>query len=103
MGFFGLELRAEGLNASVSLLLNSLHAFFKSLFIEKGYEHFLDSPTNQQFIILPQKAMDALADKVAYEIWERLADGRAVTRFATSGATTPTQVEELKKLLPDNK
>lgn len=75
----------------------------KSLFIEKGYELFLDSPTNQQFIILPQKAMDALAGKVAYEIWERLSDGRAVTRFATSWATTPTQVEELKKLLPDNK
>ena len=48
----------------------------KEIFAEKGIPFYIDSPTNQQFIILPQKAMDALAGKVAYEIWERLSDGR---------------------------
>lgn len=72
----------------------------KKLFLDKGYELFLDSPTNQQFIILTPAAAKALEGKVAYEVWEHLADGRAVVRFATSWATTPEQIAELAALLP---
>ncbi len=71
----------------------------KQLFVEKGYELFLDSPTNQQFIILTPEAMARLDGRVAYEVWERLPDGRAVTRFATSWATTPAQLDALAELL----
>ena len=72
----------------------------KALFLSKGYELFLDSPTNQQFILLTKEAASALEGKVAYEVWEYLADGRAVTRFATSWATTPEQISALAALLP---
>ena len=72
----------------------------KKLFLDKGYELFLDSPTNQQFILLTPAAAQALEGKVAYEVWERLPDGRAVTRFATSWATTPEQISALAALLP---
>ena len=72
----------------------------KKLFLDKGYELFLDSPTNQQFILLTPAAAKALEGKVAYEVWERLPDGRAVTRFATSWATTQEQIDELASLLP---
>ena len=72
----------------------------KAMFVAKGYELFLDSPTNQQFILLTPDAAKALEGKVAYEVWERLPDGRAVTRFATSWATTPEQIDELTALLP---
>ena len=72
----------------------------KQLFLSKGYELFLDSPTNQQFILLPKEAAAALAGKVAYEVWEYLPDGRAVTRFATSWATTREQLSALAALLP---
>lgn len=71
----------------------------KALFLEKGYELFLDSPTNQQFIILTPEAARALEGKVLYEVWERLPDGRAVTRFATSWATTQEQVAALGALI----
>jgi len=33
-------------------------------------------------------------------VWERLPDGRAVTRFATSWATTPRQIQQLQSMLP---
>ena len=66
----------------------------------KGYELFLDSPTNQQFIILTEEAAAALEGKVAYEVWDRLPDGRSVTRFATSWATTAEQLATLATLLP---
>ena len=72
----------------------------KQLFLSKGYELFLDSPTNQQFIVLSASAMEALEGQVAYEIWEYLPDGRAVTRFATSWATTPAQISALAAILP---
>jgi threonine aldolase len=41
-----------------------------------------------------------LEGQVAYEVWERCPDGRAVVRFATSWATTPEQIEALAALLP---
>ncbi len=72
----------------------------KKLFLDKGYELFLDSPTNQQFIILTPAAAKALEGKVAYEVWETLPDGRKVVRFATSWATTPEQIAQLSALLP---
>ena len=72
----------------------------KKLFLDRGYELFLDSPTNQQFVILTPAAAEALKGKVAYEVWERLPDGRTVVRFATSWATTQEQIDELASLLP---
>ena len=72
----------------------------KDLFRKKGYELFLDSPTNQQFILLDQAAMDVLSPQVAFEIWEHRPDGRTVVRFATSWATTPEQLAALEEMLP---
>ena len=72
----------------------------KQLFVSRGYQLFLDSPTNQQFILLTEAAAKALEGKVAYEVWERCPDGRAVVRFATSWATTPEQIDALAALLP---
>lgn len=71
----------------------------KRLFIEKGYPFHIDSPTNQQFPILTQAQMDALEGKVLFEIWEKLPDGRFVTRFATSWASTPEQIKALVEIL----
>ncbi|MBO4475601.1 MAG: aminotransferase class V-fold PLP-dependent enzyme [Bacteroidales bacterium] len=71
----------------------------KKLFQQAGIPLYIDSPTNQQFPILDSRQMEKLDGKVLFEIWERLADGRCVTRFATSWATTEEQVEALAQLL----
>lgn len=71
----------------------------KELFRSKGIPMLLDSPTNQQFPIMTEKDLAALKGKVLYEIWERLPDGRLVTRFATSWATTAEQIQYLASLL----
>lgn len=71
----------------------------KKVFSEKGYPFYTDSPTNQQFPILTKEQMARLEGKVLYEVWEPLPDGRAVTRFATSWATAPEQIQELEALL----
>lgn len=71
----------------------------KQLFLEKGIPMYIDSPTNQQFPILTGEQMESLKGKVLFEIWEKLPDGRCVTRFATSWATTKEQVEVLRGIL----
>lgn len=71
----------------------------KSLFAKAGYTFYIDSPTNQQFPVLCKAELEYLKGKVAFEIWEPLPDGRFVTRFATSWATTQEQIEELSGLL----
>lgn len=71
----------------------------KNMLSSKGFEFFIDSPTNQQFPILTQEQVDALDGKVAFEIWDRLPDGRFITRFATSWATPIEHIDVLNGLL----
>ncbi|MBQ9547733.1 MAG: hypothetical protein IJV01_01065 [Bacteroidales bacterium] len=71
----------------------------RAVFERKGIPFYIDSPTNQQFPILTDTQMGKLEGKVAFEIWERLPDGRCVTRFATSWATPPEHIDALAALL----
>ena len=71
----------------------------QQLFSEKQIPLYIQSPTNQQFPILTPEQMQRLEGKVLYEIWDRLPDGRAITRFATSWATPPEHIRLLKEIL----
>lgn len=71
----------------------------KEVFRSKGIPLYIDSPTNQQFPILTAGQMEALLGPISFEIWERLPDGRAVTRFATSWATPPEAIDALAAAL----
>lgn len=71
----------------------------KKGFAERGYSFFLNSPTNQQFIILENTKLEVLREKVAFEIWEKLDEAHTVVRFATSWGTKPEEIEELIGLL----
>lgn len=71
----------------------------KELFASRGYEFFLDSPTNQQFIILNDEQMARISQKCRFGFWEALPDGRTVVRFATSFATTRRDIEELTEII----
>lgn len=67
----------------------------KKGFAERGYAFFLDSPTNQQFVILENRKLEELQKKVTFEIWEPLDETHTVVRFATSWGTKPEEIEEL--------
>lgn len=71
----------------------------KKGFAEKGYSFLLDSPTNQQFIILENQRLEELRQKVAFEIWEPSDEDHTVVRFATSWGTKKEEVEELLSLI----
>ena len=74
-------------------------AMLKKVFADKGYPFHMDSPTNQQFIILTDEQLQRIAQHAVFSRWEKLPDGRTVVRFATSWATTEEDIRELEKIL----
>lgn len=71
----------------------------KSVLEEKNYRFFVDSPTNQLFVILENSEMARIEENVKISFWEKYDDNHTVVRFATSWATTDEDVDALAKLL----
>ena len=72
----------------------------RAILEEKGYPFYLQSPTNQQFIILENDQLEKLAQAgLAYSFWEKYDDNRTVIRLATSWSTSQEDLNELKKIL----
>ena len=67
----------------------------RDVLIEKGYEIYLDSPTNQQFVVMPTERLATLAEHVGYDVIVTLDAHNTVIRFCTSWATTDTQLAHL--------
>ncbi len=65
----------------------------------KGYCFSIDSPTNQQFLIMENDRLPALGEKVKYSFIEKYDAEHTVIRLATSWATTEEQVDELLNIL----
>ena len=70
-------------------------ARLKRAFIERGYELYFDSPTNQVFVTLNAEQEKRLRAATTFTEWERLPDDRLVVRLATSWGTRPEDVEAL--------
>ena len=71
----------------------------KEIFRKKGYEFFLESPTNQQFIVLENTQMEMLQKQVKFSFWEALDENHTVVRFATSWSTTEDDLKGLEMAL----
>ena len=65
----------------------------------KGIPFYLESPTNQQFVILENQHMERLSTEVGFDVWEPFDEGHTVVRFATSWATTPEMIRQLETIL----
>lgn len=70
-----------------------------ALFREKGLKMYIDSPTNQQFVILPNEQMHQLEQHVQFTHWEPYDAQHFVCRFVTSWATTDEDLEHLRQVL----
>lgn len=71
----------------------------KALLREKGYIFHLESPTNQQFVVLENAHMAELAKKVRFCFWENTDAQHTAVRFATSWSTTEKDIAELAEIL----
>ena len=61
-----------------------------------GCRFYINSPTNQQFVILENDVLKELGEYVGYDIWEKYDENHTVVRFASSWATTQEGIEELR-------
>ena len=71
----------------------------KNLFKQKGFEFYVDSPTNQQFVIMENEKVDQLSQKVKFTHFGQTDHYHTICRFVTSWATTEEELDELKALL----
>ncbi len=67
----------------------------KAAFAARGIPFFVDSPTNQQFVILDHRQIEALEGRYTFEPDHDVDDGRMCVRFCTSWATTPEEADAL--------
>lgn len=71
----------------------------KKVFKRKGARFYLESPTNQQFIIMRNDDIEKLREKVQFSFWEKYDDEHSVVRFVTSWATSIESINALEKVL----
>ena len=89
----------DGLYWQISRHAIDMAMELKAALLEKGYPLFIDSPTNQQFVLLTDAQAARLGRDVAFGFWEKPDDSHTVVRLATSWATQPEDVQALKALL----
>ena len=69
---------------------------------DAGLELYINSPTNQQFVELPDTVIRKLEERgVVYSFWEKTAPGKTVIRFVTSWATKEETVRELIQIIKE--
>ena len=71
----------------------------KAILHEKGVEFYLETPTNQQFVILDVSRAEALGRQVSFDFWEKRGPDKLVVRFAASWSTTLEDLDFLRSVL----
>ena len=89
----------DGLYQRIAAHAVKLAMKLKVAFVEKGYKLHIDSPTNQQFVCLPNEVIDRLSNDATFELWGPRGEKQTVVRFVASWATREEDVDKLIELL----
>ena len=89
----------DGLYFELSRHAIEMAEWLKTILHEKGVEFYLESPTNQQFVILDDRQVETLRTQVSFSFWEKYGPDKTVVRFATSWSTTVEDLEFLRSVL----
>lgn len=90
-----IALLENGLYMDIARHANNMAKLIKAACRQKGCRFLIESPTNQQFPILPNGVLDQLSKKYSYTFWQAMDDGSSAVRFCTSWATDEKVVREL--------
>lgn len=71
----------------------------KELLAARGYRFYIDSPTNQQFVVLPNEEVSRLEQRVGFTHWCPYDANHFVCRFVTSWSTTESDLQQLAEIL----
>ncbi|MCD8362119.1 MAG: aminotransferase class V-fold PLP-dependent enzyme [Lachnospiraceae bacterium] len=89
----------DGLYFQISRHAIDMAELLKKGLHEKGYTFYLESPTNQQFLLLRDEEVERLKKQVAFSFWEKPDAEHTVVRFATSWSTTKEDIAQLMQIL----
>ena len=67
----------------------------KKIIREKGWRVYMDSPTNQQLIIMDEAEMEELAKSVVFDRWGPYDETHTIVRLASSWSTTEDDLKVL--------
>lgn len=84
----------DGLYMEISRHAVNMAMKLKKAFTDNGYRLFIDSPTNQQFVYLPNEEIDRLRKIASFELWGPRKDKETPVRFVTNWATREEDVNE---------
>lgn len=68
-----------------------------------GYRCYIDSPTNQQFFIMPNTDIEKLSQNVSFELWGAMGESETPVRFVTDWGTTIDEINRLSACLDELK
>ena len=71
----------------------------KEFFRKKGLQFYVNSPTNQQFVIISNEQVERLGSKVKFTHFGQTDRHHTICRFVTSWATTEEEIEELERIM----
>ena len=69
----------------------------RDIFVSAGYPLLFDSPTNQQYPIMPDTELAEIGKRFGYEYWERVDADHSGVRFCASWATKQEHVDALRE------
>ena len=88
----------DGLYFEISRHAIEMAGKVKKIISEKGWEVYMDSPTNQQLLLMDEMQMEELGRTIAFDRWGIHEDGRTIVRLATSWSTSEADIDELAKV-----
>lgn len=91
------ELLRDGLYFELAANADRLAFKIRDALKEAGFKMFAESPTNQQFVILPDDVLEELSKKYVFSYQERYDEKSSVVRICTSWATKEENVDSLVK------
>ena len=89
----------DGLYFEISRHAIAMAMEMRKIFEEKGYRFWIDSPTNQQFIIMSNADVERLQRDIIFTHWGMADESHTICRFVTSWSTTEADLDTLRRLL----
>lgn len=90
---------ADGLYGEVGRTAIDAATELRRILSEAGCTFFRESLTNQQFIVLENTQMEALAERIRFSFWERVDETHTAIRLVTSWSTTADDLTALEEAL----
>lgn len=95
LGIQFLELFRDGVYFEIAKHAIDMAMILKEGLKEKGYSFFMDSVTNQQFIMIEDEKLEKIREKYGVTYQQRYDETHSVIRLCTSWATTEENVRSL--------